>query len=81
MLVGLVFGILANKSWGRNLLGRSGVGWWCTNKPTKGSQNKISEKFPGFFSFGRVSKSGVPKKKADNTNFEMTLVGEGWNYR
>jgi len=59
MLVGLVFGILANKSWGRNLL----------------------EKFPGFFSFGRVSKSGVPKKKADNTNFEMTLVGEGWNYR
>ena len=23
----------------------------------------------------------MPKKKADNTNFEMTLVGEGWNHR
>jgi len=59
MVVGLVFGFLANYSWGRTLL----------------------EKYPGFFSFGRVSKNGVPKQKADNTNFEMTLVGEGWNYR
>jgi len=59
MLVGLVFGILANYSWGRTLL----------------------EKFPGIFSFGFISKSGVPKEKADNTNFEMTLIGEGWNHR
>merc|ERR1712111_301347 len=28
-----------------------------------------------------VSKSGVPKQKEDNTNFEMTLVGEGWDHR
>jgi len=59
MIVGFVFGILANYSWGRSLL----------------------ERFPGLFSFGRVSKAGVPKQKADNTNFEMTLVGEGWSYR
>eukprot|EP00092_Neocalanus_flemingeri_P018792 GFUD01020350.1.p1 GENE.GFUD01020350.1~~GFUD01020350.1.p1 ORF type:complete len:421 (-),score=109.24 GFUD01020350.1:86-1348(-) len=59
MIVGLVFGILANYTWGRTLL----------------------ETFPGVFSFGAVSKSGVPKKKADNTNFEMTLVGEGWKTR
>jgi len=59
MLVGLVFGILANYTWGRTLL----------------------EKFPGIFSFGFISKSGVPKEKADNTNFEMTLIGEGWNHR
>jgi len=57
MLVGLVFGVLANYSWGRYLL----------------------ETYPGIFSCGRVSKSGVPKEKADNTNFEMTVVGEGWN--
>jgi len=28
-----------------------------------------------------VSKDGVPKEKADNTNFEMRLVGEGWKER
>jgi len=59
MLVGLVFGILANYTWGRTLL----------------------EKFPGIFSFGFISKAGVPKEKADNTNFEMTLIGEGWSHR
>jgi len=41
----------------------------------------LLERFPGIFSFGVVSKSGVPKQKADNTNFEMTLVGEGWDHR
>merc|ERR1711936_41359 len=30
---------------------------------------------------GKVSKDGVPKQKADNTNFEMLLVGEGWKER
>jgi len=25
-----------------------------------------------------VSKQGVPKQKADETNFKMTLVGKGW---
>lgn len=38
----------------------------------------ILESYPGLCSLGRVSKNGVPKEKADNTNFEMTLVGEGW---
>ena len=42
---------------------------------------RLLERFPGVFSFGMVSKSGVPKQKADNTNFEMTLVGEGWDHR
>jgi len=56
MLVGLVFGFLANYSWGRKLL----------------------ENYPGLFSFGKVSKDGVPREKAENTNFIMTVVGEGW---
>jgi len=38
----------------------------------------ILENYPGLCSLGRVSKSGVPQAKADNTNFEMVLVGEGW---
>merc|ERR1711915_915416 len=33
----------------------------------------------GIFSFGAVSKQGVPKAKADETNFEMTLIGKGWD--
>lgn len=41
----------------------------------------ILENFPGPCSFGAVSKDGVPKEKADNTNFEMLLVGEGWRER
>jgi len=57
MLVGMVFGFLANYSWGRKLL----------------------ENYPGFFSFGKVSKDGVPREKAENTNFVMTVVGEGWD--
>jgi len=59
MLVGILFGILANFKWGRYIL----------------------ENFPGLCSFGAVSKDGVPKEKADNTNFEMILVGEGWRER
>lgn len=38
----------------------------------------LLETYPTLFSFGAVSKDGVPKQKADNTNFELTLVGEGW---
>jgi len=38
----------------------------------------LLEKYPGFFSFGAVSKQGVPKQKADETNFELTLIGKGW---
>jgi len=38
----------------------------------------LLENYPGFFSFGAVSKQGVPKQKADETNFKMTLVGKGW---
>jgi len=37
------------------------------------------ENYPGFCSLGMVSKQGVPQEKADNTNFELTLVGEGWS--
>ena len=42
---------------------------------------KLLEDYPGFFSFGRVSKDGVPREKAENTNFVMTVVGEGWEKR
>jgi len=38
----------------------------------------LLENYPGFFSLGAVSKQGVPKQKADETNFEMTLLGAGW---
>lgn len=41
----------------------------------------LLENYPGLFSAGRVSKHGVPREKAENTNFEMTLVGEGWTHR
>merc|ERR1712107_941720 len=41
----------------------------------------LLECYPGLCSFGKVSKDGVPKQKADNTNFEMLLVGEGWKER
>jgi len=41
----------------------------------------LLECYPGLCSFGKVSKDGVPKQKADNTNFEMMLVGEGWKER
>ena len=73
MFVGLVFGFLANYSWGRKLLGRydSFEVFQCYNR-------NIPENYPGFFSFGRVSKAGVPREKAENTNFVMTVVGEGW---
>ena len=26
-----------------------------------------------------ISKDGVPREKAENTNFVMTIVGEGWD--
>jgi len=38
----------------------------------------LLENHPRFFSFGAVSKQGVPKEKASETNFEMTLLGKGW---
>ena len=70
-----------------------------------------AENYPGIFSFGNVSKDGVPRQKvlspisiiitflifllskpfskhikqlhhqAENTNFEMRVVGEGWKER
>ncbi len=39
---------------------------------------KLLESYPGIFSFGTVSKEGPSKEMADNTNFEMTLIGKGW---
>lgn len=42
---------------------------------------KLLENYPGIFSFGNVSKDGVPRQKAENTNFEMRVVGEGWKER
>jgi len=38
----------------------------------------LLETFPGFFSFGTVSKKGPSRKMAENTNFEMKLFGKGW---
>jgi short subunit dehydrogenase-like uncharacterized protein len=39
----------------------------------------LLENHPKLFSVGAVSKQGVPKEKADKTNFEMTLYGKGWD--
>lgn len=39
---------------------------------------KLLERYPGFFSCGAVSKDGVPKAKAEETNFMLTLIGRGW---
>jgi short subunit dehydrogenase-like uncharacterized protein len=39
---------------------------------------KLLEDYPGFFSFGAVSKKGPSRRMAENTNFEMKLVGQGW---
>lgn len=41
----------------------------------------LLEGYPELCSLGTVSRGGVPKEKADNTNFELTLVGEGWKTR
>ena len=38
----------------------------------------LLENYPSFFSFGLVSKDGPSKEMAENTNFVMTLVGQGW---
>jgi short subunit dehydrogenase-like uncharacterized protein len=38
----------------------------------------LLETYPGFFSFGAVSKDGPSKEMADNTNFELSLFGKGW---
>jgi len=38
----------------------------------------LLEMFPGFFSFGTVSKKGPSRRMADNTHFEMKLFGKGW---
>ena len=35
------------------------------------------ERYPGFFSFGMVSKQGPSRGMAENTNFEMKLFGQG----
>lgn len=39
----------------------------------------LLEKFPGFFTFGGVTKEGPSKEMAANTNFKVTLIGKGWN--
>ena len=38
----------------------------------------LLEKYPKFFSLGAVSKEGPSRKMAENTNFELTLIGQGW---
>jgi len=38
----------------------------------------LLEKFPGFFSFGTISKQGPSRRMAENTHFEMKLFGKGW---
>ena len=38
----------------------------------------ILERYPGFCSFGAVGRDGVPEEKAAGTNFELRLVGHGW---
>jgi len=39
---------------------------------------RLLERWPGLFTLGRVSRRGVPKEIAENTNFELRLEGEGW---
>jgi len=38
----------------------------------------LLQRFPGFFSFGAVSKEGPSQEMIEETNFVMTLVGHGW---
>jgi len=38
----------------------------------------LLEKYPGIFSFGRITKDGPTKEEMD-VNFEFVLVGKGWD--
>lgn len=39
----------------------------------------LLKKFPGFFSFGIVSKDGVPRSSLEKCSFSHTIIGYGWD--
>lgn len=39
----------------------------------------LLKKFPGFFSFGIVSKEGVPRSSLEKCSFSHTIIGYGWD--
>lgn len=39
----------------------------------------LLKKFPGFFSFGVVSKQGVPRSSLAKSSFTHTIIGYGWD--
>lgn len=41
----------------------------------------LLKKFPGFFSFGIVSKDGVPRSSLKKCTFSHTIIGYGWDER
>lgn len=40
---------------------------------------RLLKRFPGFFSFGTVSKDGVPRESLDKCSFSHTIIGYGWD--
>jgi len=38
----------------------------------------LLEQFPGFFSFGLITKEGPSKEEMNDAEFRITLRGEGW---
>jgi hypothetical protein len=38
----------------------------------------LLEKYPGFFSFGSITKDGMSKEEMEDVEFKVTLRGEGW---
>lgn len=41
----------------------------------------LLKRFPGFFSFGAVSKDGVPRASLEKRSFSHTIIGYGWDER
>lgn len=39
----------------------------------------LLKRFPGFFSFGIVSKRGVPRESLEKCSFSHTIIGYGWD--
>lgn len=39
----------------------------------------LLKRFPGFFSFGIVSKEGVPRESLEKCTFSHTIIGYGWD--
>lgn len=42
---------------------------------------KLLKSYPGFFSFGIVSKDGVPRESLEKCSFSHTIIGYGWDQK